>query len=284
MVVTDDASKTHLKFEIIIIIKVTVMYLIGSLLLAFGISVFAVSKIAEMLHAKKPGMERVLLASLVGSIAAFVTIVALSALIKNVDPMVLMILSILVMFIVSTLAFKSINQMSWSGAITTNIANIALVLITGTAAIVLNGESFDKAIKTVQNTFNTNTSIVAGLAFGNTDVISITDEASDEQLVIDDNIDPTFKEVDLLPAATVKELEAKKKVVYKEPKFRVISLRNIRSAVGKNIRIKNSKGQNIVGALRNVSNSDLIIEQRINGGIATIPISTAKIQKLEVYR
>ena len=264
------------------------MYLIGSLLLAFGISVFAVSKIAEMLHAKKPGMERILLASLVGGIAAFVTIVALSALVKNVDPMILMILSIIAMFIVSTLAFKSINQMSWSGAITTNIANIALVLITGTAAIVLNGESFDKTIKSVQNTFNTNTAIVEGLASGNTDTMGIidvaNDQASDEQLVEEDELDPTFKEVDLLPAATVKELEAKKKIVYKEPKFRLISLSNIRSAVGKNIRIKNSKGQNIVGALRNVSNNDLIIEQRINGGLATIPISTAKIQKLEVYR
>lgn len=264
------------------------MYLIGSLLLALGISVFVVSKVAEMLHAKKPGMERILLASLVGGIAAFVTIVALSALVKNVDPMILMILSIIAMFIVSTLAFKSINQMSWSGAITTNIANIALVLITGTAAVVLNGESFDKTIKSVQNTFNTNTVIVEGLASGNTDAMGIIDEAnehaSDEQLVEDDDLDPIFKEVDLLPAATVKELEAKKKVVYTEPKFRVISLKNARSALGKNIRIKNTKGKSIVGALKNISNNDLIIEQRINGGFAITPISMARIQKLEVYR
>jgi len=264
------------------------MYLIGSLLLALGISVFVVSKVAEMLHAKKPGMERILLASLVGSIAAFATIVALGAFAKNIDPMILMILSIVAMFIVSTLAFKSINGMSWSGAITTNIANIALVLITVTAAVVLNGESFDKTIKSVQNTFNTNTVIVEGLASGNTDVMNVVNESSeqavDEQIAEDDDLDATFNEVDLLPAATVKELEAKKKYVYHKPKFRVISLSNIRSAVGQSIRIKNSKGQNIVGSLKNVRNNDLIIEQRINGGLATIPISTAKIQKLEVYR
>ncbi|MEH6454930.1 MAG: hypothetical protein V7749_01280 [Cocleimonas sp.] len=264
------------------------MYLIGSLLLALGISVFAVSKVAEMLHAKKPGMERILLASFMGGIAASLTVIALSAFVKNVDPMIMMILSVLTMFIVSTLAFKSINVMSWSGAITTNVANIALVLITGTAAIVLNGVSFDKTIKSVQSTFNTNTAIVEGLASGNTDAMSSVDESSelvgDEQLVEDSDLDPSFKEVDLLPAATVKELKAKKKVVYVEPKFRVISISNIRSAVGKSIRIKNSKGQNIVGALKNVRNNDLIIEQRINGGLATIPISMAKIQKLEVYR
>jgi len=266
------------------------MYLIGSLLLALGLSVFVVSKVAEMLQAKKPAMERILLASLIGSIAAFATILALSALVKNVDPMIMMIVSILAMFIVSTLAFKSINEMSWSGAITTNIANIALVLITGTAAVVLNGESVDKTIKSVQKIFNTNTAIVEGLASGNTDTMSIIDEASkqadNEELVDDDNLDPTFKEVDLLPAATVKELADNKKraTERRAPKFRVISLNNARSAVGKNIRIKNTNGRSIIGALRNISANDLIIEQRINGGLATTPISMARIQKLEVYR
>ncbi len=269
------------------------MYLILSLLLAVGISVFAVSKIAEMLHAKKPGMERIFLASLIGGVAAFLTLVALSALVKNVDPMIMMILSILAMFIVSTLAFKSINQMSWSGAITTNIANIALVLMTITAAVVLNGESIDKVIKSVQNTFNANTVIVENIAEGNTDIAAITDEInsqtelmeSDEEVALEDeDYEPTFKEVDLLPAGTVKELEAKKNKVYKAPKFRVISLNNARSAVGKNIRIKNTNGTSITGALKNISANDLIIEQRINGGLATTPISFAKIEKLEVYR
>ena len=267
------------------------MYLVGSLLLALGITVFAVSKIAEMLHAKKPGMERILLASLVGSVAAFATLVAMGAFVKDVDPMILVIISILAMFIVSTLAFKSINEMSWSGAITTNIANIALVLITGTAAIVLNGESIDKTIKTVQNTFNTNTAIVEGIASGNTNTRAIIEEAnaangedSTEELFVDEDLDPTFKEVDLLPESTVKELEQKKKVVYIEPKYRVISLSNIRSAMDKNIRIKNTNGRSIVGALRNIDNNDLIIEQRINGGLATIPVAFSKIKKVEVYR
>ena len=180
------------------------MYLIGSLLLAFGISVFAVSKIAEMLHAKKPGMDRVFMASLVGAITAFITLVVLSALVKNLDPMIMMIVSVLSMLIVSTIAFKSINQMSWSGAITTNIANIALVLMTATAAVVLNGASLSKTIKTVQNTFVTNTIIVENLATGNTDMAAITEDINsnlesnpaEETAFDDDNIEPTFKEID----------------------------------------------------------------------------------------
>lgn len=266
------------------------MYLIGSLLLAFGVSVFAVSKIAEMLHAKKPGMERILIASLIGAAAAFVTFIALNALVKNVDPMTLMILSIVAMFIVSTLAFKSINQMTWSGAITTNIANIALVLMTITAAVVLNGESIDKVVASVQNTFKSNTAMVENIAGGNVKSINDlnantnNDELIEEEMMVDEDLEPSFKEVDLLPAATVKEMEAKKNKVYKEPKYRVISLNNIRSAVGKNIRIKNTNGTSIIGALKNINANDLVIEQRINGGLATTPISFARIEKLEVYR
>ena len=267
------------------------MYLIGSLLLALGISVFAVSKVAEMLHAKKPGMERILLASLIGSISAFVTLVVLGAFVKNVDQMTMVIVSVVAMFLVSTIAFKSINKLSWSGAITTNIANIALVLMTGTAAVVLNDESIDETIKTVKNTFNTNTAIVENIASGNTSAVSIIDDENspnqnnnDEQLVVEDDFEPTFKEVDLLPAGTVKELEAKKNIVYKEPKYRVISLTNVRSAMDRNIRIENTSGRIITGALKDVNANNLIIEQRINGGLATTPISMAKIAKLEVYR
>jgi len=268
------------------------MYLIGSLLLALVVSIFAVSKIAEMLHAKKPGMDRVFMASLVGGIAAFATLVALSVFVNNLDPTTMMVVSILSMFIVSTLAFKSINQMSWSGAITTNIANIALVLMTATAAVVLNGESIDKAIKSVQSTFSTNTTIVENIATGNTDIASISEEINantenetiEDEAYVDEDIEPTFKELDLLPAGTVKELEAKKQVVYKEPKFQVISLSNARSAVGKNIRIKNTNGRSITGALKNIDGNDLVIEQRINGGLAITPISFAKVEQLEVYR
>lgn len=267
------------------------MYLIGSLLLALGISVFAVSKVAEMLHAKKPGMERILLASLIGSISAFVTLVVLGAFVKNVDQMTMVIVSIVAMLLVSTIAFKSINKLSWSGAITTNIANIALVLMTGTAAVVLNDESIDETIKTVKNTFNTNTAIVENIASGTTSAVSIIDDENspnqnnnDEQLVVEDDFEPTFKEVDLLPAGTVKELEAKKNIVYKEPKYRVISLTNVRSAMDRNIRIENTSGRIITGALKDVNANNLIIEQRINGGLATTPISMAKIAKLEVYR
>ena len=264
------------------------MYLIGSLLLALGITVFVVSKVAEMLHAKKPGMERILVASLVGSVAAAIALIALGIFVKDLDPMMMMILSVVVMLLVSTAAFKSINVMSWSGAITTNIANITLVLMTGTAAVVLNGVSLDETIKSVQNTFTDNAELAEGIAKGNVDEViaarAQTEENAEEVAELDEELEPVITELDLLPEATVKEIKAKEKRVYREPKYHVISISNIRSAVGKKVRIKNTKGNNIIGALKSVNGNDAVIERRMGNGLAITPISFAKISKLEVYR
>lgn len=273
------------------------MYLIGSLLLALGISVFLVSKIAELLHAKKPAMDRILIASLIGSLAAFITLVALSALVKDLDPMILLAVSILSMLLVSSLAFKTINQMTWAGAITTNIANVALVLITGTAAIVLNGESIGQTVGLVQSAFTTNTAVVENLATGDSDPLSVianaqSDKEKEEELAMKaaedaavEDLEPTFKEIDLLPPATVKEMEERKNKVYKKaPRYYTINLSEIGSAVGKNIRIKNNKDNVIVGALKSLSGGNLVIEQRINGGLATVPLSRSNVQTIEVYR
>jgi len=277
--------------------KVIVMlYLIGSLLLALGITVFIVSKIAELMHAKKPDMERVLIASLIGSIAAFITLVALSALVKDLDQNILLGVSVFSMLLVSSLAFKVINQMSWAGAITTNIANVALVLITGTAAIVLNGGSIGDYIKVAQNAFSTNTAVVENFAAGNTDAMGVIEDAQKEKMMAEEaamkaeeaaaaeDFEPTFREKDFLPAATVKEMEAKKKIVRKAPRFYSISVGDARSAIGKNVRIKNAKGNIILGLLKSINGNGLVIEQRVSGGVAEASISTSSIDTLEVYR
>ena len=139
----------------------------------------------------------------------------------------MLILTVLIVFIVSSAAFKHINEMSWGGAITTNIANIVLSLIAVTASVVLTGGSIDETINSV-----------TGIAKGNINMVSTVESSSEmqnsEEVALDeDGYEPTYKEVDLLPAGTVKELEAKEKRVYVEPKYHVISINNIRSAIGK---------------------------------------------------
>ena len=273
------------------------MYLIASLLVAFVVTLFLLSKIAGMLHAKEPGMGRIFLASIVGSIAATVVLVPLGLFGQGIDPIIILLISVLIVFLVSSMAFKYINVMSWGGAITTNIASIVLSLISLTAAVVLTGGSIGKTISAVNSAMKENAGMVAGMASGdyssmsqNTDQAadvmegdSVNNEAS-EEVALEDDYEPTFKEKDLLPEATIKELEAKEKKVYVEPKYHVVSIASIRSVVGKNIRILNKNDKSITGLLKTVRGNDAVVEQRLNGGLATTPISLAKIRKLEVYR
>ncbi len=277
------------------------MILVGSLIFAFLVALFLVSKIASMLHAKKPDMGRIFLASIVGSIAAAITLIPLGIFLGGIDPNIMLILSIAIVFIVSSMAFKYINIMTWSGAITTNIANIVLSLVALTASVVLNGGSINDTLANIGSFAKENANMVQSVATGDLDNVMskepeiATDDAKmdlegnevvaiDKELILDDDFEPTFKESDLLPPGTVKELKAKEKKVYIEPKFRVVSISSIRSAVGKNIRILNSNDTSITGLLRKVNGNNAVIEQYLGGGVATTPVSLAKIRKLEVYR
>ncbi len=270
------------------------MYFYASLFAAFVITLIVVSKIAEMLLAKRPAIGWVLLASLVSAGAAILTYVILSVFIKGVDPMVMMIVSLSTMFIVSSAAFKNINQMSWSGAVTTNIANIVIILITMTAAVVLNGKSLDEEFSAMNTVAKDNMLFVESvtidetllevegdsLAIGGEDVLPETvieaSEFEDEEFLI--------TERDLLTPKAVKALDRKKRVVYKEPKYHVTQVGNIRTLVGYTVRILKSNGNTISGALKKVRGSEVYVEQRIANGVAVAPIAIAKIRKLEVYR
>ena len=194
--------------------------------------------------------------------------------------------------------------MTWGGAITTNIANIVLSLVALTASVVLNGGSINDTVAKMSNVAKDNANMVQSVAKGDLNAVMPTESestgeatqgpimdqdgneivANNEELALDDGFEPTFKESDLLPAGTVKELKAKEKIVYIEPKFRVVSISSIHAAVGKNIRILNSNDTSITGLLRKINGNNAVIEQRLGGGVATTPISLAKIRKLEVYR
>ena len=270
------------------------MYFYASLFAAFVITLIVVSKIAQMLLAKRPAIGWVLLASLVSAGAAILTYVLLSMFIKGVDPMVMMIVSLSAMFIVSSAAFKNINQMSWSGAVTTNIANIVIILITMTAAVVLNGKSLDEEFSAMNAVAKENMLVVESitlddtmlevegdsLAMGGDDALPETEiEASEFE-----GEEPLITEKDLLTPRAVKALERKKKVTYKEPKYHVTQVGNIRTLVGYTVRILKSNGNTISGALKKVRGSEVYVEQRIANGVAVAPIAIAKIRKLEVYR
>jgi hypothetical protein len=283
------------------------MYFYASLFAAFVITMLVVSKIAKMLLAKRFSFPWVLVASLVGGIAAVAAYVALSTFVKGIDPMVMLIASLSTMFVVSSAAFKYINEMSWTSAITTNIANIAVILITMTAAVVLNGKSLEEEFASLNSKANDKMSIVESAAStyqngavdeSSLEVIGEESLAMDGEEMLDGaemqpeaslddefvDEEPQITERDLLSPSAAKALKKKESVVYIEPKYRAIGVGSIGSLVGQTIRILKSNGNTISGAVKSVRGSDVYVAQRISNGIATTPVAIAKIRKLEVYR
>lgn len=268
------------------------MYFAASLFAAFVVTLLAVSYIAKMLLAKRAGIAWVFLATLVGSILAGIALVPLKIFVQGLEPMVMLIISLVVVLIVSSAAFKYINQMSWSGAITTNIANVVISLMTVVAAVFLNGESIKDTISVVTSTAKTNSAMVESVAIGEIEdalqsqSLTEVNEVDDISTAPENVFEPVVTEKDFLLPGAAKALEAKKKKVYVEPKFRVVSIGSIRSAVGRKIRILQKNGTTVLGNLRDVKGSDAIVARRLSAssGEAVTPISIARIRKLEVYR
>ena len=281
------------------------MYFYISLFAAFVFTLVVVSRIAEMLLAKRPKIGWVLLASLIGGSAAIAAYILLSMFVTGIDPMIMLIVSLSAMFIVSSMAFKTINKMSWSGAITTNVAHIVIVLITMTVAVVLNGRSLEEEFLAMNKAAKDQMSM-AGFDVPEYQTVVIMEDTSlesgDDSSVMDDGEvlseevaelnefedeveEPLITERDLLSPGAARELQRKERVVYKEPKFHhVANVGSVRTLVGYTVRILKSNGSTVSGALKKVSGSEVFVEQRISNGIAVAPIAIAKIRKLEVYR
>lgn len=265
------------------------MYLIASFIVAFAITIFLVSKIAEMLQAKRAGMSWIFLASIIGAFVAALTLIPLGMFVEGLDPTVMLILTVVIMLIVSSMAFKYINIMKWGSAITTNIANIVLSLIAITAAVVLNGGSLEETYKVVSNSITKNTTMVSQVASGDFNSITenvekqdLAEEVDSQTSIIEE--EPQLTELDLLPSGTVEEIAKKKTQVFIEPKYHVIRISNIHSVVGKPIRILKKNGNKISGSLERINGNDIVILQRLSNGSAITPISLASIKKLEVYK
>jgi len=64
----------------------------------------------------------------------------------------------------------------------------------------------------------------------------------------------------------------------------VISISNIYSAVGHKVRIHRKNGNTIVGGLKQIDGNDAVISKYSSKGTVVMPISMAKIHKLEVYK
>ena len=137
------------------------MYFAASLFVASAITLFLVSKIAKMLNAKRPGIEWVLLSLVISGALAATTLVLIGIFIQELDPNIILGITLITVFIVSSAAYKYLNQLPWSGAFTLNIASVSIGLLTVIAAIVLNGESIKESLEFVNITAKNNTLVAS---------------------------------------------------------------------------------------------------------------------------
>jgi len=259
------------------------MYFVVSLFVAFLITLFSVSKIAKMLNAKRFDVSWVFFALLLSGILATAIIIALDIFLQVQDPKIMLAITLASAFVVSSAAYKYINKLNWSGAFTLNVASMAIGILTLVTAIVINGESINETFDKINISAKNNTSIVSSMEIGTADASTIKELKNTEDET-SENEDSVITELDFLPAGTVRDIKRKEKKVYIEPKFRVVSLGDIRSAVGHRIRIYRKNGNMITGALKRVDGNDAVISRYTSKGTVIMPISIAKIHKLEVYK
>lgn len=271
------------------------MYFAASLLAAFVITLLVLSKIAKMLNAKHYEIGRILIAFIAGGILAAITAIALGIFVQGQEPNVMLVLTLISTLIVSSAAYKYINKLNWSGAFTLNMASMAIGLLTLVTAVVINGESVSDTFDTLNISARNNTAMVQSMATADNlddamataseDNIENAENINSEEALAEEE-EPVLTELDLLSPKAVKDIKKKEKRVYVEPKFRVISIGNIRSAVGHKIRIYRKNGNTIVGGLKKIQGNNAVITQYSSRGKGkvTMPISIAKIHKLEVYK
>ena len=272
------------------------MILFASIVAALGITLFLVSYIAKMLLAKRPGMGWVFLAWITGSVVAAIAMIPLGMFGGSLDPQVMFIITLLASFVISSAAYKYINQMGWGGAFTTNIASSVIGLIAAVGVVLVSGNSIQDTLQTVNQLSNQKSAMTGVLAEGGLsgDKLSEAITAAEEQAKSDQeqediadeeasDDDEIVKENDLLPKGAQREIAAKDKP-YVAPRFHVVSISNISAYIGRPIRVKRSNGKAIKGSLVKVRGNNAVIKQRIHGGVATTPIALNTITKLEVYR
>ena len=274
------------------------MYLMLSLLVAAGITLFVVSKIAKMLLAKRPGLEWVTVASIVSALIALFTYVTLTIYVVGLEPMMMLGITFAAMIVFSSIAFKVINKMSWGAAIATNVANVVIFVATSVAAVVINGESLSKVVNSIAHNAKSNTMMVDSMVNGSNNVSDTVEIGiPEEEMHEDDTSEPMTTELELLPEDVIEgeaQAEIKQKPITAAPKYQkqqkhqqkyqVVNIDNIKSLIGRSLKIHTNQGRVIVGQLKQVNGNDAMLYRRVNGGTAVTPVEFSSIKKLEVYR
>ena len=249
------------------------------LIVTFLITLWLTSHIAKQLYARQPGMPWVFTSWLVGIIFGVASLILLDVL--ALEPMLTVILQIAMPVFFSTLAFVLFTQVSWGGALTTNIAGVFIGLILSVVAMVVLGLPLEKTFSAARVVLHNGKAEITSMVTGKPADLIVT-----EAPVVEDEIElePVYTSRDFLPEEAQKALAKQDEVVLKTAKYRDINVFNARRAVGKLVRASWKDGRVSSGKLEAVQGGDLIVTLRRKEGLAQVPIAMSKLKKLEVYR
>ena len=250
------------------------------LIVTFLITLWLTSHIAKQLYARQPGMPWVFTAWLVGIIFSFASLILLDVL--ALEPMLTVILQIAMPVFFSTLAFVLFTQVSWGGALTTNIAGVFIGLILSVVALVVLGLPLDKTFSAAKVLLHNGKAEITSLVTGKPADLIVTESPVIEEDDIE--LEAVYTSRDFLPEETQKALAKQDEVVLKTAKYHDINVFNARRAVGKLVRASWKDGRVSSGKLESVQGGDLIVTLRRKEGLAQVPIAMSKLKKLEVYR
>ena len=250
------------------------------LIVTFLTTLWLTSHIAKQLFARQPGMPWVFVSWVVGIIFGFASLILLDVLV--LEPMLTVILQIVMPVFFSTLAFVLFTQISWGGALTTNIAGVFIGLILSVVALVVLGLPLEKTFGAARVVLHNGKAQVTSMITGKPADVIVTDApvAIDEQI----ELEPVYTSRDFLPEAAQKALAKQDEVVLKTAKYHDMNVFNARRAVGMLIRASWKDGRVATGKLEAVEGGDLIVTLRRKEGLAQVPIAMSKLKKLEVYR
>lgn len=250
------------------------------LIATFLITLWLTSHIAKQLFARQPGMSWIFTAWLVGIIFSFASLILLDVL--ALEPMLTVILQLAMPVFFSTLAFVLFTQVSWGGALTTNIAGVFIGLILSVVALVVLGLPLDKTFSSARVLLHNGKAEITSLVTGKPADLIVTEAPVIEEDDIE--LEPVYTSRDFLPEATQKALAKQDEAVLKTAKYHDINVFNARRAVGKLVRASWKDGRVLSGKLESVQGGDLIVTLRRKEGLAQVPIAMSKLKKLEVYR
>ena len=163
--------------------------------------------------------------------------------------------------------------MDWITAITINITSFAMGVIATVIVIITLGKPLDKTIILLANKVG----LVSTLSSAEVSATSQEEEIEDVVFTEQELLAPRIR-------SKLKQQQKNQQRSYIEPTFNIINMRRAKGAIGHTIRLSKKNGTVLEGILQQITHEQFILQQTLQGGIATTPIAKVSVKTLAVYQ